>query len=239
MPRRAEQAALLLKAVGGKGEERRKLLEQKIAAAQRAQPLYSMAFDRWKKLTEAGYTVEMPLRDRLASGLGQDSVLEVGITLHHTYGTPVIRGSAIKGLAAHYCDRVWGKIDPAYLLGAANHKILFGTTDSSGFITFHDAWITPASLTGARQGVVLDVMTPHHGPYYMSTGETAPTDFDDPNPVSFLSVAGTFRFALECADHGDEGGKWGALALDLLTQALTSWGAGGKTNAGYGRFLPK
>ncbi|MBS1874705.1 MAG: type III-B CRISPR module RAMP protein Cmr6 [Acidobacteria bacterium] len=237
MPPRAQQAELVKKAAsGGKGPERRQLLDQKIDAARRAQAIYAMAFKRWKAVTDAWFAVELPLRDRLAAGLGQDSVLEVGIMLHHTYGVPVIRGSALKGLAAHYCDRVWGKKDPAFRLGEGSHTILFGTTDSSGYITFHDGWITPESLMGKNQGIVPDVMTPHHGPYYMSSDETAPTDFDDPNPVSFLSVAGTFRFAIECADMSEQGREWGRLALELLKQALTSWGAGGKTNAGYGRF---
>jgi CRISPR-associated protein Cmr6 len=236
MPHRAQQAELVFKATGGKGTERRALLQQKIEAAQRAQQIYKLAFERWAKVTASAHTAELKLQNRLASGLGEDTVLEVGITLHKTYGTPLIRGSALKGLAAHYCNRVWGRRDPDFKIGGTNHTTLFGTTDSSGFITFHDAWITPSSLVRKNEGIVVDVMTVHHGPYYMASDQTAPTDFDDPNPVSFLSVAGTFRFAVECADTSDEGIKWGNLALELLKQALSKWGAGGKTSAGYGRF---
>jgi CRISPR-associated protein Cmr6 len=236
MPLRAQQADLVFKATGGKGQERRELLLQKIAAAQRAQQVYTLAFNRWAALTSSAHSVELPVRGRLASGLGQDSVLEIGVTLHHTYGTPLIRGSALKGLAAHYCDRVWGAGDAGFTLDGDKHKVLFGTTDSSGFIAFHDAWISPASLSATSQGVVLDVMTVHHGPYYMGEDETAPTDFDDPNPIYFLSVAGTFRFALECSDASEAGRLWGNLALVLLKQALTNWGVGAKTSSGYGRF---
>ena len=36
--------------------------------------------------------------------------------------------------------------------------------------------------------------------------------------------------------EGEEGKKWAALGMELLTQALAEWGIGGKTNAGYGRL---
>jgi CRISPR/Cas system CMR subunit Cmr6 (Cas7 group RAMP superfamily) len=45
--------------------------------------------------------------------------------------------------------------------------------DNSGFLVFHDAWITPESL--AREGLLVDVMTPHHSRYYMASDETAET----------------------------------------------------------------
>ena len=45
---------------------------------------------------------------RLIVGLGSENVLETGIRLHHTYGLPIIPGSAFKGLAAHYCHEAWG-----------------------------------------------------------------------------------------------------------------------------------
>ncbi len=73
---------------------------------------------------------------------------------------PIIPGSALKGLAAHYCDQVWGPTDEKFkkptraedetyrkfLAGKGPkpkdnfHRLLFGTTDDSGCITFHDAW---------------------------------------------------------------------------------------------------
>ena len=35
-----------------------------------------------------------------------------------------------------------------------------------GFITFHDAWISPEALSKTDEGLLEDVMTPHHGDYY-------------------------------------------------------------------------
>jgi hypothetical protein len=75
-----------------------------------------------------------------------------------------------------------------------------------------------------------DVLTVHQRRYYESGGEQWPGDFDDPNPVSFLTVApgGCFRVALELAP----GAKGGRALLEragrYLTEALKEWGLGGK-----------
>src|SRR5207248_3340620 len=99
---------------------------------------------------------------RLVVGLGAESVLETGIRLHHTYGLPSIPGSALKGLASHYCARVWGQAEGNRLFQKEKdyHKLLFGATDDGGVILFHDAWILPDSVHDGC--LLLDVMTPHH-----------------------------------------------------------------------------
>jgi CRISPR-associated protein Cmr6 len=184
--------------------------------------------------------------------LGGENVLETGLTLHHTYGVPFIPGSAIKGLAAHYAAQVWGLGDSKWVHDSEKgqqgeyHRIVFGDQSEAGFITFWDAWITPDSLKeDGSSGLVLDVMTPHHQDYNM--GKTysdgprqgqliPPTGFDNPVPVSFLSVAGTFLVGVSCDDTGEEGRKCARLALDLIGEALENWGIGGKTSSGYGRM---
>src|SRR6266404_6023865 len=96
---------------------------------------------------------------RVVLGLGMESALETGLTLHHTYGVPILRGSAIKGVTWHYCQETYG----------AAYNPIFGAPDDAGHITFEDAWITPASLkdlSNAKSGLLLDVMTPHHQEYY-------------------------------------------------------------------------
>ncbi|WP_428941035.1 type III-B CRISPR module RAMP protein Cmr6 [Fontivita pretiosa] len=45
-------------------------------------------------------------------GHGNSSATDVGITVHHTWGVPVIPGMALKGLCAHYVDAVYGPSDP-------------------------------------------------------------------------------------------------------------------------------
>ena len=89
--------------------------------------------------------------------------------------------------------------------------------------------------------LVRDVMTPHHGDYYMKKTvngqQAAPTDFNDPNPVTFLSIKGEFEIHVSCdySEGQEQSGKeWELCAAELLKQAIENWGIGGKTSSGYG-----
>lgn len=217
---------------------RRDLFEAICQSLDQSKEIYSAAYERqesmFKDLKSKGL---FSTAGRLVIGLGGENVLETGLTLNHTYGTPMIPGTALKGLAAHYCHQAWGAVDDndKFKLGGEYHRTIFGTTEDSGHIIFHDAWITPECLEGSLQP---DVMTPHHGGYYSDeTGETPPTDFDDPNPVTFLSVVGTFHLAVSCDVPGEDGQNWANLVFEMLSDALSDWGIGGKTNAGYGRLV--
>jgi CRISPR-associated protein Cmr6 len=217
------------------------------------QNVYTLAYQRRKQLLGDGVGQLFTIQGRLVVGLGEESVLETGITLDHTYGVPIIPATALKGLASHYCDRVWGKTNVEFQREVEDksqekeckrsgqyYATLFGTSEDSGHITFHDAWITPESLKPPTQGLVLDVMTPHHTDYYMPEDRAQPkppSDYDSPTPISFLSVAGSFHIAVSCDVADENGKKWELLAMTMLTQALSSWGVGGKTNAGYGRMI--
>ena len=104
-------------------------------------------------------------------------------------------------------------------------------------IRFYDALIDPASLKNCLQ---LDVMTPHHMEYYGSKDDTPPTEYDAPNPVTFLSVTGKFLFVISCDDTDEngfvkrDGQKLITFVWQLLRGALENKGIGGKTNSGYG-----
>lgn len=241
---------------GGNPEEKRAILQAGITAATNddVRALYRAAFDRWSaSLPTDPVPVDLATTGRLIVGLGSENVLETGIRLHHNYGMPILPGSALKGLAAHFCDQVWGLTDKKFkkptkvedeayrkfLAGKGPkpednyHRLLFGSTDDSGCITFHDAWLTPDS----SKPLVLDVMTPHH-PKWLD-GSVPPTDFDSPIPVPFLSVTGKFRIAVSW--HGPASGEaknWTELAVSLVCDALKDWGIGGKISSGYGRLVP-
>lgn len=219
----------------GNPEEKRAILEAAIGAASNAQlgRLYASALARWQQsLPPIAASIELQTAGRLIVGLGSENVLETGITLHHTYGLPLLPGSALKGLAAHYCDQAWGLADKKFKKGDVYHKLLFGTTDDSGCIVFHDGWYVPAPDSAPLR---LDVMTPHH-PRWLD-GSVPPTDFDSPNPVPFLSVAGRFFIAVSWRGPvSDQATSWCNLALACLRDALFDWGIGGKTSSGYGRF---
>jgi CRISPR-associated protein Cmr6 len=77
---------------------------------------------------------------------------------------------------------------------------------------------------------VLDVITVHHPEYYR--GENLPpADWDNPNPVPFLSATGSYLVAL----HGPE--SWVEAAFKILQLALAEEGIGAKTSSGYGRMV--
>jgi CRISPR-associated protein Cmr6 len=220
-------------------EDRRELYDAARQACGVAAPVYTLAFKRWDAQLQLQDAVRslLSVQGRLVIGLGGENVLETGITLHHIYGVPFIPGAALKGLATHYCDQVWGGKDESFKCTGEYYQALFGTTEDSGHIVFYDAWITPESLTPPK-GLVLDVMTPHHQDYYAACdAEKAPTDFDDPNPVTFFSVTGSFLVSVSCDVNDERGQKWAKLAATLLSEALEFWGVGGKTNAGYGRLV--
>lgn len=77
-------------------------------------PDYSQSFQRWKTSFSApgDRVFELELASRLLVGHGNASAIDVGLTVHHTWGVPVIPGSALKGLLAHYLDAVYGPDDP-------------------------------------------------------------------------------------------------------------------------------
>ena len=263
---RGQHAGLLLQryltenATGKEGnpDEKQAILQAAIAAASNheVRELYKAAYERWTTSVDASTVQNMlQVSGRLIVGLGSENVLETGIRLHHTYGMPLIPGSALKGLAAHYCDQVWGQRDLDTPSGSAvkfrgsrpevrkenrsaekqgeYHALLFGSTDESGCIVFHDGWLKADS---EKEPLKLDVMTPHH-PKWLD-GSVPPTDFDSPIPVPFLSVVGTFQIAVSW--HGppsDHSQQWTQLAYDLVAEALSKWGIGGKTTSGYGRLV--
>lgn len=76
-------------------------------------PDYRYAFERWKSsLSPGDRWAEVTLLGRLLVGHGIPSAVDVGLTVHHTWGVPVIPGSALKGVTAHYLDAVYGPEDP-------------------------------------------------------------------------------------------------------------------------------
>jgi CRISPR-associated protein Cmr6 len=244
---------------GGNPEEKRAVLQAAINAAGTTdvQTLFSNAFERWQKLlSELTAANVLQTVSRIIVGLGTENVLETGIRLHHTYGMPIIPGSALKGLAAHYCDQIWGERDKPNPSDEAlkfrgprledhknncvaesqgsYHKVLFGATDDTGCIVFHDAWFVPGEKS---MPLKLDVMTPHH-PNWLD-GSEPPTDFDSPIPIPFLSVSGNFHVAVSWngPKNYEESVKWTKLAFELLLAGVTNWGIGGKTTSDYGRMI--
>src|SRR6266567_1572498 len=121
---------------------RRKLVDEVSAIS--STEAYGAFYKRWEKMLEAvgAKARRATTTGRMVLGLGDESVLETSVTLHHTYGVPYIPGSALKGLAASYTrqrldDPAWRKEN-----GSA-YGIVFGTTEEAGYITFYDALYIP------------------------------------------------------------------------------------------------
>jgi CRISPR-associated protein Cmr6 len=210
---------------------------------------------------EKPWAREGTLTSRMLVGHGLSSATDVGLTLHPTWGVPYIPGSALKGLLAHYIEHHYGPYDDdqgddrqdwrgvtwdgkSIARGPGDlYKILFGAPDSieeprgasQGHIIFHDALLVPPPADTAL--LETDVLTVHQKDYYNAAHSDqphvpAPCDYDDPNPVSFLTASPGLSFLFILSGPKD----WADLAGALLSDALQDWGIGGKTSVGYGHI---
>jgi len=189
--------------------------------------IYPHFYQRWKGALQhiGARMLEAEVQGRMIVGLGAESVLETAITLHWTYGVPYIPGSALKGLAAAVAHKYLGD---DWKKGSENHRILFGTTEEAGYVVFFDALYVPNSMPDDKP-LALDVVTVHHPEYYRGE-DKPPADWDNPNPVPFVTAQGRYLLALYGPDD------WVEVALQILTWALEHEGIGAKTAAGYGRM---
>lgn len=262
---------------GGKVPDDERANWMKVLAALAISPDYALAFERWKASfrAPADRVFDLVLSSRLLVGHGNASATDIGLTVHHTWGVPVIPGSALKGLLAHYVDSVYGpdnadlppweqpeaaERERARFQGVAwfgrrvrrgpgeAYRALFGAPNAdedsvlrergleagatTGLLVFHDALYVPGSAAGDRP-FSLDVLTVHQKRYYDSSGANWPNDYDNPNPVVFLTVRPRVRMLLALSGPVE----WTELVERLLTDALREWGVGAKTSSGYGRLL--
>ena len=201
-----------------------------LAALQLNVPAYRLAFERWKSHWQtrgSGVLIaEAVVRDRMAIGLGAESVLENGLRLHFTYGTPLIPASSLKGILRRGLPEVHRDGHNPWRPNVEWY--LFGDTGRAGQARFYDAWWMPE----AQSPLVTDVLTPHHQAYM--DRKAPPTDFDEPVPVSFLTVRGTFLFVIETPNE-----SWRNYMKELLKDTLVRDGVGSKRSAGYGTLDPR
>jgi len=169
---------------------------------------------------------------RLAIGIGNASVFENGITLHHVYGFPYLPASSIKGITNHYAQDMLKDENENEKLGddkvtKKDYNDIFGTEKNEGKIIFFDAF--PQAL--ANNSVQPDIMNNHYQDYY--TEGKAPADWLSPNPVLFLTLKDVaFTFYIGIKKYADE--QLLDKAKSWLETALTNKGIGAKTAVGYG-----
>ena len=202
--------------------------------------LYGKYYARWGTMLEEQRASTHPalVEGRMVVGLGDESVLETSVALHHTYGVPYIPGSALKGLAANYAHQ---RLGAAWHKGGEAHTAVFGDTDHAGYVTFFDALYIPNTAIkrkGQHEDKVLypDIITVHHPEYYKGdTNPPAPADWDSPTPIPLLSATGKYLLALTAPDLADSN-EWLKHTFKILAHALHEHGIGAKTSSGYGHM---
>ncbi len=183
------------------------------------------------------YRVELTADWRFVTGLGeQTGDHEFGLSLHGTYGWPLIPASTLKGAAAAWASRQ--KV-PSEL-----YTLVFGPLPSPEDeedrdnprcgVRFFDA-LPLSDPRNHRKGLRVhsDVITPHQHAYHtdQSAEPCAPGEHHQPVPLPFLSLSGTFVTHLIGEDP-----DLTAKAADWLKQACEEYGIGARTTAGYGYF---
>lgn len=123
-------------------------------------------------------------------------------------------------------------IDPKMLRLATDFRAVFGTTGYAGGVVFLDSLYAGDRLPKYH----IDIMNPHFPKYY--TGDSAPSDDQNPVPVPYLTVTADppqpFIFAVlprtpDATPLVKRAGTW-------LIRGLKEFGVGAKTAQGYGLF---
>ena len=193
--------------------------------------------DRVRALAKArgGSILELTNCSRIANGMGNPNPIENGLQWHPTLGVPFLPATSLKGLA-----RAWAALEAEISKNEdarSNIDRLFGPEDgtdrAAGSVIFTDA------LPCAPVRLEADVMTPHYLEYYQdSSGKSPPADWYPPRPIPFLTIAPGQRFLFVILPRRASASSDVAIAKRWLQEALLSFGVGGKTATGYGRFGP-
>lgn len=124
-------------------------------------------------------------------------------------------------------------------------SFVFGSQQNAGAVNFVDGIYNGEKAPTYET----DVMTPHYKDYYGSGGKSAaPSEDDNPNPVSFLTIGSRQKFAFGVLPRQSAWRETDAplgqretveTAAAALIDGLTKLGVGSKTAAGYGFFRSK
>lgn len=209
-------------------------------------------------LNGIGRPFEMETVSRLVFGTGYDHPTENGFTFDWTTGLPLIPGSSLKGAALTAAglfleksldvpglpldDETRGAFINIFGYGKGSEgKFGKGHSGDCGRVIFLPARPVPdkADSTFSDGFLDVDVMTPHHGPYYSDPNNNPPADWYQPVPILFLCVRRGVHYEFRVADRLDltSGDKTLLdVAEKLLKTALTELGVGAKTGVAYGYF---
>lgn len=174
---------------------------------------------------------EFEVENKMVIGLGDASVYETSITLHHIYGVPYIPGQAIKGKIRNFILQKDYEESEEKALQCEAFQELFGSGDDKkqqGDIIFFDAY--PKNNFEIEE----DVITPHYGKYYNEKTEL-PTGDKDLNPINFLVVKDVV-FEVVLAIKKDIK-LWSIKDIQKkIIETFNFTGIGAKESSGYGYF---
>ena len=232
----------------------------------KARPWDKEAYDKILNHLVGDNYVVVTARSRIALHLSRAGGLEnANCCLHPVYGFAYLPGSGLKGLAHAYAAHLWGsgqvpdgqrddfarevedlfgwapnreRLDPAtpYQPRSGRAEARAPIDAQRGGVIFHDAF--GCNHEGYPPNLEVDVCTSHYGPYYQ--GKSAPGDWLDPVPVTFLTIAAGTKFRIRVTEaHSGVDKDLVEAAKRLLLGGLYWLGAGAKTASGYGAFDEK
>ena len=208
--------------------------------------LYRHAFKLWREDLEndpAIYSFTMKTSAPMVLGKGEQNIYEFSITLQEPWSTPVIPGTAVKGVISSFAhsngDATWNKgalataknrISP---VSGSNALNLFGgenaaSEDFAGLVDFLPAWWVPTP----KSPFLEDIINVHNRRYYQDSG-IWPDGTDSPVPNKFIVIKPGESFLFALRGPAD----WAQLATEILKQAALHQGFGAKTRVGYGRLF--
>lgn len=192
---------------------------------------------RWLANLSRAHSFSLWTDQRLVMGLANGVLENAGLDLHPFFGTPIISGSKLKGIAADASRQLvkegrFTTEDQVTIFGNVNE--IDGASLNGGCVSFLAAHPARADCR-----LELDVLTVHYPAYYTGGGTDWDTDSPIPSPFPAVAEEQEFVFHLLCRSPRvaeADAPRLLQAAAACLRHALIHHGVGGKTRAGYGRF---
>jgi len=188
---------------------------------------------------------------RLAIGLGEVTVYETSIKLHHIYGYPYIPASAFKGVIRNWVVNNYFEGDEAVASSNDFFSYVFGREkkgdkgENRGNVIFYDVNPVIDTKNYDYPKIEIDIINTHYSDYYKDGMTAPPSDDSNPSLVNFLTVKdGTFQFnygydttyKMSIQDKERFGENLCKGLNKWIKDALAYQGLGAKTAVGYGYF---
>ena len=206
----------------------------RVCRCARDHALLASLFDRRGAMLDAAGALRFCGRTKgaLTLHLSRANALEnAGLALHPVYGFAWLPGTGLKGMTRAWVEKtVWQSDESDQRAAKARIEQAFGTLDKAGRIIFHDAW--PIQWPQLKR----DILNSHHSDYYRKG--RPPGDWENPNPVYFLTVAEDTEFEFALSDRNSTDDSLLEHVAGWMCAALEDAGVGAKTAAGYGRIVP-